>query len=451
MYTFCACLLLGLVICDGAKPESCQEGGAEDTSGDRLLQTKYEDTTSEDRHVYIGPNNYQEHETVCTEERNGWFCEHDSGNPEKRVNDRDPSRWDYPTTHYRVYRSTGICAKRTDAGGPGWGMQLKISCRARKHGNWELLAKGIAISACIDMSQMTCVLFFYVVPAFYAESNTSNKCNNGGTGCAEGPNETTAYYNTGEPHFDIIWGKDQHTGYYPHLVDHRAVPQNFQQASMTMTREFIKHGAFSHKSRLLDLGCGRGNMCKVIAELTGAECTGLDLDAGSIARAQTMADENPELRLNFQVGSYAEIPTIFHGRFTHVVSMGAFYHAHDKLPAIMQQVKLALEAPSGIAVISDIVGSDDPISPETRGALFNNPDSNEVLLGRFEWLGTATEAGLVLQSYDNQDKHALLAYSQLAEVSLAIASKSLHERYTNISNAFRRKKLGRIFNVFKSF
>jgi len=137
MYTLCVCLLLGLVLCDGAKPESCQEEGAEDTSGDRLLQTKYKDTTSEDRHVYIGPNNYQEHETVCTEERNGWFCEHDSGNPEKRVNDRDPSRWDYPKQHYRVYRSTGICAKRTDAGGPGWGMELKISCRARKHGNWD--------------------------------------------------------------------------------------------------------------------------------------------------------------------------------------------------------------------------------------------------------------------------------------------------------------------------
>jgi len=291
------------------------------------------------------------------------------------------------------------------------------------------------------------LFFFMVTPAFSADSNALTKCSNGTTAAAARCDGTTPYYNTNERLFEIIWGKDNHTGYYPHLVDQMAVPQNNKQASMIMTREFIQRGAFSHKSRVLDLGCGRGQTCKDIAELTGAQCTGLDLDAGSIARAQAMADENPELRLGFQVGSYTELPAVFQGRFTHVLSVGAFFHAHDKLPAVMQQVKLALEAPSGIAVFGDLVGSDGPASLETRGALFNSPDSNEVLLGRWDWLRTAKEAGLVLQLYENMDKHGLLAYSQLAERALANEDKSLHERYTNISRAFQRKDLGRIFVV----
>jgi len=292
------------------------------------------------------------------------------------------------------------------------------------------------------------LLLFMVVPAFSADSNALNKCSNGTTAAAARLDGTTAWYNTNERLNDIIWGNDRHTGYYPHLVDQMAVPQNNRQASMIMTREFIKRGGISHKSRVLDLGCGRGQTCKDIAELTGAQCTGLDLDAGSIARAQAMADENPELRLGFQVGSYTELPAVFQGRFTHVLSVGAFFHAHDKLPAVMQQVKLALEAPSGIAVIGDLVGSDGPASPETRGALFNSPDSNTVLLGLWAWLRTAKEAGLVLQLYENQDKHGLLANSQLAALALANEDKSLHERHTNILRAFQRKDVGRIFVVF---
>ena len=176
---------------------------------------------------------------------------------------------------------------------------------------------------------------------------------------------TAAYYDSAA-HYDVLWGQDNiHIGYYPHLNDRMATPLNFEQAGGALTRRMITVGKIDHTSRVLDFGCGKGIACAQIAELTGASCSGVDLSSGNIKRASAMAARRPELSLDFCVGSFTEISPSLHGQFTHVVAQESFVHAHAALPAIFEQVKLAL-VPEGLAVLNDYLGADGEVSDATR-------------------------------------------------------------------------------------
>jgi SAM-dependent methyltransferase len=115
--------------------------------------------------------------------------------------------------------------------------------------------------------------------------------------------ECSSYYDTAS-HYDVLWGKDNiHIGYYPHLATKGALPLDFQQAAVAVTERMCTLGDITHRSRVLDLGCGKGISCKQIAENTGAECVGVDLSPGNIQRAVAMAESRPDLRLSFINGA----------------------------------------------------------------------------------------------------------------------------------------------------
>ena len=129
--------------------------------------------------------------------------------------------------------------------------------------------------------------------------------------------DSVAEYYDRASHYDVLWGKDNiHSGYYPHLMSRVEVPLNFSQAAAVSTRRLLTLGDVSHTSRVLDLGCGKGLACKLVASLTGAACTGLDLSPGNIARAKDLATAHPELKLDFLIGSFTDLPAELHGQFT---------------------------------------------------------------------------------------------------------------------------------------
>lgn len=108
----------------------------ERTDFQKLRITKDNSTFPHWPHVWLGPNDFHEHRSVCTEEKNGYYCDKYSANPENRINDRDENHWTYWKGYFDVYRSTAICAKRID-GTKTWDQHLKIACRARELGNWD--------------------------------------------------------------------------------------------------------------------------------------------------------------------------------------------------------------------------------------------------------------------------------------------------------------------------
>lgn len=270
--------------------------------------------------------------------------------------------------------------------------------------------------------------------------------------CADNDCVATASHYDSAIHYDVLWGQDNiHLGFYPHFIDRKAIPLNMSQAGMALTQRMISLGDISFKSNVLDLGCGKGAACVLIAESTGANCTGIDVSSGNIARALNVARERPDLQLDFRVGSFTDLPSVLHGRFTHVIAQQSFVHVHDQLPTIMQQVKLAM-APTGIAVLNDLLGSDRQISIDTRQAVHDRLGSR-MLLGHKAWRLTAEDAELDLQHYENLDKHMALAYAQLAAAAQAWGFRAADgtlfaDIYAASSEAAKRHDIGMNLAVY---
>merc|ERR1719456_18018 len=182
-----------------------------------------------------------------------------------------------------------------------------------------------------------------------------------------GDEKNQADYYDKANHYDTLWGMDNiHLGYYPHLADKTAIPLTFPQAGAALTRRMLALAQIDSKSKVLDLGCGKGLACKEIAELTGAACTGVDLSPENIVRGNQIAKENPHLKLDFLVGSFTEIGEDLVKRgYTHVFSQVAFCHVHSMLPLTLSEVKKILDT-GAVAVVNDYMGSDKEQSQMTR-------------------------------------------------------------------------------------
>jgi cyclopropane fatty-acyl-phospholipid synthase-like methyltransferase len=221
------------------------------------------------------------------------------------------------------------------------------------------------------------------------------------------------YYNKAS-HYDTLWGLDNiHLGYYPHLVDKKAVVLNFQQAGAQLTRRMIEIAQIDHTSRVLDLGCGKGLACKEIAELTGAACTGMDLAEANIERGNQVAKENPHLKLDFCVGSFTELPQqLLERKYTHIFSQVAFCHVHKMLSTTFSELKKLL-AHGGVAIINDYIGTEDEVIEDTRENVHKRLHF-EMLNGHKTWRRTAEDAGIEIMHYENINKHIEQSYRQLA-------------------------------------
>ena len=122
---------------------------------------------------------------------------------------------------------------------------------------------------------------------------------------------------------DTIVGKDNiHLGFYPHIADNSSlVILNAAQSAEALTKRMVNLGKIRHNSSVLDLGCGKGLASFQIARLTGAMCTGVDLDPRHIVIANKKAAANPDLRLHFSCDSFTKLPAaVLQRRYSHVIS-----------------------------------------------------------------------------------------------------------------------------------
>lgn len=259
--------------------------------------------------------------------------------------------------------------------------------------------------------------------------------------------ESVADYYDRAAHYDVLWGVDNiHSGYYPHLESRTEIPLNFSQAAAVLTRRLLKLGDVSHTSRVLDLGCGKGLACKLVAELTGASCTGLDLSPRNIERAKAVAAAHPDLSLDFVVGSFTELPTELHGNFTHVLAQEALVYVHGKLPIALGEVAKAL-VPGGLALINDYLGADGEVSAATKKAVHDRLGF-DTMLGHKAWRRLVDDSQLSLRYYEDTDRHMEHAYTQLAEAAKEHAFNSadgtpLAENYAKTAQAAKQHEIGK--------
>merc|ERR1719399_2513379 len=239
-----------------------------------------------------------------------------------------------------------------------------------------------------------------------------------------GEEKTQKDYYDKATHYDLVWGLDNiHLGYYPHLMGNGLVKLDNVQAADALTKRMIEVGQITHTSTVLDLGCGKGQACRVIAERTGARVTGVDLGTTNIQRANEVAASRPDLRMKFFEGSFTDIPSeVASEKYSVVFSQVAFCHVHKLLPTILEQVKRVL-APGGVLIVNDYLGGDKGVSDTTKEHVWKRLHF-EYLHGHMAWRNITEESGFVIQSYENLDRHMAQTYRDMAKKADHLGLKS---------------------------
>jgi len=98
--------------------------------------------------------------------------------------------------------------------------------------------------------------------------------------------------------------------------------------------------------RILDAGCGNGYLCRMLAR-RGAKVVGVDLAPGWIEMARS---REPELGIEYHVGSIAHTPFLADGSFEAVVSVCVLTDTRDYGEALGEMYRVL--APGGILAIA---------------------------------------------------------------------------------------------------
>merc|ERR1719456_919724 len=244
------------------------------------------------------------------------------------------------------------------------------------------------------------------------------------TNVAIGEEKTQKDYYDKASHYDLVWGLDNiHLGYYPHLVGNDMVVLDNVEAADALTQRMIEVGQIKHTSSVLDLGCGKGQACRVIAERTGAAVTGVDLGTTNIQRANEVAASRPDLRMKFFEGSFTDLPKeVASEKYSVIFSQVAFCHVHKLLPTILEQVKRVL-APGGVLIVNDYLGGDKGVSDKTKEHVWKRLHF-EHLHGHQAWRKITEESGFVIQYYENLDRHMAQTYRDMAKKAERLGLKS---------------------------
>merc|ERR1719450_1138471 len=176
----------------------------------------------------------------------------------------------------------------------------------------------------------------------------------------------------------------------------------------------IEVSQINKDSTVLDLGCGKGQACRFIAEHTGATVTGVDLGTTNIERACKVAASRPDLRMKFFEGSFTELPSeVASQKYSVVFSQVAFCHVHKLLPTTLEQVKRVL-APGGVLIVNDYLGSDKGVSETTKEHVWKRLHF-EYLHGHKAWRKITEENDFVIEHYENLDRHMAQTYRDMAK------------------------------------
>jgi cyclopropane fatty-acyl-phospholipid synthase-like methyltransferase len=260
------------------------------------------------------------------------------------------------------------------------------------------------------------------------------------------------YYDKAK-HYDMVWGEDNiHLGYYPHLVgpaggDNLAVLNN-KQAADVLTKRMIDVGRINCHSTLLDLGCGKGQAVKLIAQQTGATCVGIDISTTNVVRANQVAATMPELKMKFYEGTFTELPAeVKTQKFSVIFVQVAFCHVHNELPHILEVAKSVL-APGGVMIVNDYLGCDLPggASQFTKDQVWKRLHF-EYLHGHKAWRRIVDDAGLDIVFYENLDDHMAHTYDDMAKSAAQYGFKSadgaaLADNYNATAKVIRAGEVG---------
>lgn len=144
-------------------------------------------------------------------------------------------------------------------------------------------------------------------------------------------NPVVAYYHSVESRFGYRMLKGvKHFGYYPKGKESLGM----LEAQYLMNEQLAKRLALVSGSRVLDAGCGEGNVALYLTEKHGLRVDGIDLLDFNIAHAKTEATKRGLAKdTSFQVGTYLKLP-FPDNSFDAVYTMETLVHAPDYRKAL---------------------------------------------------------------------------------------------------------------------
>jgi cyclopropane-fatty-acyl-phospholipid synthase len=98
--------------------------------------------------------------------------------------------------------------------------------------------------------------------------------------------------------------------------------QSLDDAQLAKKRHLAAKLRIAPGTRVLDIGCGWGGLALYLAEIAGAQVTGITLSQEQYQRAQNRAQERGRRDVEFKLLDYRDVA----GRFDRIVSIGMFEH-----------------------------------------------------------------------------------------------------------------------------
>jgi len=147
------------------------------------------------------------------------------------------------------------------------------------------------------------------------------------------------------------------------------------------------------------------------------------LSTTNIVRANEVGKSRPELKMKFYEGSFTEIPKeVASQKYSVIFSQVAFCHVHSQLPLIFETAKKLL-APGGRMVVNDYMGGKKPPTQRTRDNVHKRLHFEHLHTHR-EWRRIAEAAGLVIEYYEDLDKHHAQTYRDMEVKARRVGFKS---------------------------
>ena len=133
--------------------------------------------------------------------------------------------------------------------------------------------------------------------------------------------------------------------------------QSLDDAQLAKRRHLAAKLCLCPGARVLDIGCGWGGLALYLAEIAGAEVTGITLSQEQHRRAQQRAAERGQTEnVAFRLADYRDID----GRFDRIVSVGMFEHVGVGFYDVFFRKCRALLADDGVVLLHAIGRSGPP-------------------------------------------------------------------------------------------
>jgi len=172
-------------------------------------------------------------------------------------------------------------------------------------------------------------------------------------------NVVKGYYDLVTDFYERGWGRSFH------FAPLRA-GQSRQESLRAYEEHLAKVAGFGPGMHVLDLGCGVGGPLRTVAQATGARVTGINSNAGQVARAQRYNREAGLAdRCQVREGDFMNLP-FDDGSIDGVYAFEALCHAPDTA-GVYREIHRVLK-PGGVLAVSEWVMTDryDPQDPEHR-------------------------------------------------------------------------------------